>query len=64
MMPDLDGAQLFEVLQAIDPFLKCIIMSGHPEPQQAQPHLQQRVLAWVQKPPSPDQLAQLLALFL
>lgn len=50
VMPDMDGAALFDRLRAMDPDLKMAIMSGYPLHEDGPALLKRGLLAWVQKP--------------
>jgi len=61
VMPDMDGEELFQRLQAIDPSLKMIVMSGYPLGNRGADLLAGGVVDWLQKPVSFGQLSQAVA---
>ncbi|MCB0166634.1 MAG: response regulator, partial [Anaerolineae bacterium] len=60
IMPELDGIGLLHALQADDPQVKMVIMSGYPQQEPIESLLAQGVIAWVQKPPQLNALAEAL----
>jgi PAS domain S-box-containing protein len=60
IMPVLDGGALLTQLQAVEPAVKVIIMTGYPEQKRAKQLLDQGLLEWVQKPTTLGQLAHSL----
>ena len=57
MMPKMDGATLFRALQAQDPDIKVVIMTGYPLGEEAPKVLAQGIVDWLQKPLPMAQLA-------
>jgi DNA-binding NtrC family response regulator len=60
VMPELDGIGLLRALQADDPQVKIIIMSGYPQRGPVDELIAEGVMEWVQKPPRLNQLAHAL----
>ena len=60
VMPEMDGIELFQVLQAEAPHVKVIILSGYPQQASLEALLAQGVIERVQKPPEFGALAQTL----
>lgn len=60
VMPEMDGTALIQHLQAINPQVKIIILSGYPHPKPAELLEENGVLEWLQKPPQLAELAEAL----
>lgn len=50
VMPELDGVQLFHRLQALNPNVRIVMMTGHPLGEERRQLLEQGMVDWVQKP--------------
>ncbi len=59
-LPDMDGGALFQHLKTEDPDLKMVIISGQGLGAREETLLAQGMVAWMQKPVSFDQLAQVI----
>lgn len=60
VMPDMDGEALFQALKKADPDLKMVVMSGYPLGEKGARLLRQGIVAWLEKPVSFRQLAQVV----
>jgi CheY-like chemotaxis protein len=61
VMPEMGGEELFHALRQLNPAVKVVIMTGYPLEEEGKQLLAQGILAWVQKPPSIEQLARLIS---
>jgi PAS domain S-box-containing protein len=61
MMPDMAGEELFHRLKAQNPGLKMVLISGYLLEEKGAALLKQGITAWVQKPLSFEQLAQVVS---
>jgi signal transduction histidine kinase len=61
VMPEMGGEALFKALRQMNPAVKVVIMTGYPLEEEGKQLLAQGILAWVQKPPSIEQLARLIS---
>ncbi|MCA9972643.1 MAG: PAS domain S-box protein, partial [Anaerolineales bacterium] len=57
VMPKMGGVQLHAQLQALDPAVKVIVITGYPLEEDSQALLSQGIVAWIQKPFSLHRLA-------
>lgn len=60
VMPEMDGIGLFQALQAEDPPVNVVVMSGYPQQEPIEALLAQGIISWVPKPPQRNELAQAL----
>jgi CheY-like chemotaxis protein len=60
VMPVMGGGQLFHALQELQPSVKAVMMTGYPLEEKGRQLLAEGILAWIQKPLNPTQLAQTL----
>jgi signal transduction histidine kinase len=60
IMPVMGGVQLFHALRELQPAVKAVVMTGYPLEEKGRQLLAEGILAWIQKPLNPAQLAQTL----
>jgi DNA-binding NtrC family response regulator len=60
-MPEMGGQALFHALRERSPNLPVVMLSGHPMESELVSLQTQGLAGWLLKPPSLDQLAQLLS---
>jgi len=60
VMPEMDGAGLFYALQAINPAIKCVLMSGYDPEGKREELLEQGLTDWFQKPLSLEALSAII----
>jgi signal transduction histidine kinase/ActR/RegA family two-component response regulator len=60
VMPVMGGVQLFQALRELQPSVKAVVMTGYPLEEEGRQLLAEGILAWIQKPLNPTQLAQTL----
>jgi signal transduction histidine kinase len=60
VMPDKGGVELYRALQAINPAVKIVLMTGYPTGQGTRELLDQRQVTWLQKPFSTEALGRTL----
>lgn len=60
VMPEMDGIDLIQALQAEDPPVNVVVMSGYPQQAAIEALLAQGVIGWVPKPPQRNELAEAL----
>jgi len=60
VMPDIGGKELIQILQAREPHLKTVVMSGYPLEEGGRDFLAQGSVEWIGKPVSIAQLAQVV----
>lgn len=58
VMPAMGGLELVGALQALNPALKVLMLTGHPLSQETRESVSANVVGWTLKPPSLDQLAR------
>jgi two-component system, cell cycle sensor histidine kinase and response regulator CckA len=58
VMPDMNGLNLYQMLQRQAPELKVVLMSGYPINDETQALIEQERLHWLQKPFTVEQLAE------
>ncbi|HOU15471.1 MAG TPA: PAS domain S-box protein [Anaerolineae bacterium] len=58
VMPAMGGLELVSALQALNPTLKVLMLTGHPLSQETRESVSTNVVGWTLKPPSLDQLAR------
>jgi signal transduction histidine kinase/ActR/RegA family two-component response regulator len=61
VMPVMGGVQLFHALRELQPSVKAVVMTGYPLEEKGRQLLAEGILAWIQKPLNPLQLAQTIA---
>jgi PAS domain S-box-containing protein len=64
VMPDKGGVELYRELQAINPAVKIVLMTGYPTGQGTRELLDQRQVHWLQKPFTTEALGRTLRLML
>ena len=60
VMPDKGGVELYRALQAINPAVKIVLMTGYPTGQGTRELLDQRQVTWLQKPFTTEALGKTL----
>src|SRR3990172_508624 len=60
VMPDKGGVELYRALQAINPAVKIVLMTGYPTGQGTRELLDQRQVTWLQKPFTTEALGRTL----
>jgi signal transduction histidine kinase/CheY-like chemotaxis protein len=61
VMPEMGGVQLFYALRELNPVVKAVMTTGYPLEEEGKQLLGQGILAWLQKPMRPAQLAQIVS---
>jgi two-component system cell cycle sensor histidine kinase/response regulator CckA len=61
VMPEMGGQALFHAMRQRGLTLPVVMLSGHPMKNELESQQRQGLAGWLLKPPSPEQLAQLLA---
>jgi signal transduction histidine kinase/ActR/RegA family two-component response regulator len=61
VMPEMGGVQLFHALRELYPAVKAVMTTGYPLEEEGKQLLGQGILAWLQKPMKPAQLAQIVS---
>ncbi len=61
VMAEMGGKALAQALHAQDPTLRVVLMTGHPLTEEREMLCEAGVVAWIQKPPELDYLAETLA---
>jgi two-component system cell cycle sensor histidine kinase/response regulator CckA len=61
VMPKMGGRELFHALKAQDPAVKVVMLTGHPIQDELEDLRAQGMTEWLPKPPSLEQLAEVIA---
>jgi CheY-like chemotaxis protein len=61
VMPRMGGRDLFHSLKALDPAIKVVMLTGHPMQNEMEDLRAQGMVDWLPKPPSLEQLAEVVA---